>query len=73
MFGRQAGQIVAVQAVDIHGALFYDITFALDSAPQQARTSRIGTESVYEYPQAGDAVLLHLVMGQLTRVEKREI
>jgi hypothetical protein len=67
------GHIVQVNAVDIHGALFFDITYALESAPQQARTSRIGTESVYENPQTGDAVTLHLVMGQLTKVEKREI
>ncbi len=73
MLGRQPGHIVQVNAVDIHGALFFDIMYALDSAPQQARTSRIGTESVYENPQPGDAVTLHLVMGQLTRVEKREI
>jgi hypothetical protein len=73
MFGRQPGHIVQVNAVDIHGALFYDITFALDRAPQQARTSRIGIESVYGNPQAGDAVTLHLVMGQLTKVEKPEI
>jgi hypothetical protein len=72
MFGRQPGHIVGITAVDIHGALFYDITFALESAPQLARTSRIGTESVYENPREGDAVVLHVVMGQLTKVEQRD-
>jgi hypothetical protein len=73
MFGRQPGTHCAGECRRYHGALFFDITYALESAPQQARTSRIGTESVYENPQTGDAVTLHLVMGQLTKVEKREI
>jgi hypothetical protein len=69
--GKQPGQLIDVRAVDIHGALFYDLVFALDSSPTQARSSRIGRESVYDEPQAGDKVLLHLVLGQLTRVEHR--
>lgn len=69
--GKQAGALLEVRAVDLHGALFYDLVFALDSSPTQARSSRIGRESVYADPQAGDKVLLHLVLGQVTRVEKR--
>jgi len=61
-----------VRGVDIHGALFYDLVFALDASPDQARTSRIGRESVYDDPQPGDAVTLHLVLGQVTRLEKRD-
>ncbi|MDF2441209.1 MAG: hypothetical protein JWN98_2193 [Abditibacteriota bacterium] len=68
--GKQPGELLEVRPVDIHGALFYDLVFALQSAPAQARSSRIGRESVYSDPQAGDKVLLHLVLGQLTRVEK---
>lgn len=72
MFGRQPGKLLDVRAVDIHGALFYDLDFALDAAPLQPRTSRIGRESVYPSPQPGDVVTLHLVMGQITKVEKGE-
>jgi hypothetical protein len=71
MLGKQAGTLLDVREVDIHGALFYDVTFALDSAPLRASTSRIGRESVYENPQSGDAVTLHLLMGQITGIEKR--
>lgn len=72
MFGRQPGTVVEIQMVDIHGAKFFDIAYALDAAPNRVLVSRIGTESVYENPQIGDKVLLHLVMNQLTKVEKQD-
>ena len=72
MLGRQSGHLIDITAVDIHGAKFYDLIFTLDSSPEQARSSRIGQESVYENPQLGDAVTLHMVLGQVTRVDKRE-
>ena len=72
MFGRQPGKIVELREVDIHGARFYDVAYALNDSPQRVHVSRVGVESVYENPQTGDAVSLHLVMGQLTKVEKHE-
>ena len=72
MFGRQPGTVVELQMIDIHGAKFYDIAYALDAAPQRVLVSSIGTESVYENPQPGDKVTLHLVMNQLTKVEKQD-
>jgi len=69
--GKQKGKLVQVTAVDIHGSKFYDIVFTLDSGSGGPRASRIGQESVYPNPQPGDDVLLHLVLGQLTKVEKR--
>jgi len=72
MLGRQAGRLLDVREVDIHGAKFYDLIFTLDSSPEHARSSRIGQESVYENPRHGDAVTLHMVLGQVTRVDKRE-
>ena len=71
--GKQPGVLLEVREVEIHGALFYDLVFALDASPSQARSSRIGRESVYDQPQPGDKVLLHLVLGQITRVEKRDL
>ena len=70
MLGRQPGTLLDVRAIDIHGAQFFDLSFALDAAPTQPRTSRIGRESVYPDPKPGDAVTLHLVLGQITKVEK---
>ena len=71
MLGRQPGRLLAVQAIDIHGSKFYDLTFALDAAPEKAHTSRIGQESVYAEPRPDDDVVLHLILGQVTKVEKR--
>ena len=68
--GKQTGKILQIGLVDIHGSRFYDVSFALDNSPDQTRLSRIGTESVYPDPQSGDAAIFHLVLGQLTRVEK---
>ena len=70
--GKQTGKLVGVQLVNIHGARFWDLTFVLDASPGQNRFSRLGTESVYDNPQPGDAVRLSLVLGQLTRVERAE-
>jgi hypothetical protein len=71
MLGRQSGKLLDVHAVLIHGAKFYDLTFALDASPTQARSSRVGAESVYDNPLPGDEVSLHLVLGQVTKVERR--
>lgn len=70
MFGTQPGTLRAVQLVDIHGSRFWDLAYELESAPGQVRQGRVGTESVYDAPQPGDRVLLHLLMGVLTKVEK---
>ena len=72
MLGRQPGTLLDLRAVDIHGSKFYDLVFALDATPDKPQTSRIGQESVYANPQVGDLVTLHLVLGQVTRMEKRE-
>lgn len=72
MLGRQSGHLIDVIEVDIHGAKFYDLIFTLDNSREHARSSRIGQESVYENPHAGDLVTLHMVLGQVTRVEKRD-
>ena len=73
MLGRQPGHLMEVHEVDIHGAKFYDLIFTLDASPEHARSSRIGQESVYENPHSGDAVTLHMVLGQVTKVERRAV
>jgi hypothetical protein len=66
----QRATLLRLQLVDIHGARFYDLTFALESKPDQPQTSRIGTESVYPRPEEGDAIEVALLLGQLTGVKK---
>jgi hypothetical protein len=72
MLGKQNGTLLDVHQIDIHGARFWDITYSLESAPQQALHGRIGTESAYSNPAPGDKVALHQVLGVLTKVEKIE-
>ena len=68
---HQRATLVRVQLVDIHGQLYYDLTFTLDAKPEGTpKTSRIGAESVYPNPQSGDAVEVGLLLGQLTEVRK---
>lgn len=70
MIGKQNGTLLDVRQVDIHGARFWDITYSLESAPQQVQRGRIGTESAYPDPAPGDKVALHQVLGVLTKIEK---
>lgn len=72
MLGKQKGTLLNVQQVDIHGARFWDISYSIESAPQQMQRGRIGTESAYDNPAPGDKVTLHQVLGVLTKIEKLE-
>jgi hypothetical protein len=70
MLGKQKGTLINVQQIDIHGSRFWDVSYALDNAPQQAQRGRIGTESAYDNPAPGDKVVLHQLLGVLTKIEK---
>lgn len=70
MLGKQKGTLITVQRVDIHGAQFWDIGYALESAPDQVQHGRIGVESAYPNPAPGDKALLHRVLGVLTKLEQ---
>lgn len=69
MLGNQKGTLLAVQQIDIHGSRFWDVSYALLNTPDQARQGRIGLESVYDNPRIGDKVILHQVLGVLTKIE----
>lgn len=70
MLGKQTGRLINAQEVDIHGSRFWDITYSLDSAPQQSQRGRIGKESAYDNPTPGDKIALHQLLGVLTKIEK---
>ena len=69
--GKQAATLHAVRLVDIHGTRFYDIEYAHDDAPGALRSARIGTESAYEHPQAGDRVEVSYLMNVVTAIARR--
>ena len=68
----QPGTILAVQQLDLHGSIFYDLTFELDSSPGRARRSRLGAESVQPAPQPGQKALFGLLLDQVTSVVPQE-
>lgn len=69
MSGSREATIDAVQAVDIHGTIFYDITYT-HAGEEGQRRARVGQESVYERPRPGDAVRVSYMMNVVTGVER---
>ena len=72
MLGKQKGTLLDVRQIDIHGSRFWDISYALENAPQQVQQGRIGVESAYDNPAPGDKVTLQQLLGVLTKIEKRD-
>lgn len=69
LFGPRAATLIHVQPVDIHGTRMVDVMYQVDGE-QQARSARLGAEAVYDAPQPGDRVVVHLLMDVVTRVER---
>jgi len=70
MSGSKEAVIEAVQGVDIHGTLFYDLLYRHEGEAQPRR-ARVGAESIYPGPQPGDAVRVSYLMNVATTVERR--
>lgn len=68
LFGPQAGVIVAVQPLDIHGTRMIDVAYRLDGEAD-TRTARLGPEALGGMPRPGDRVVVHLLMNVATRIE----
>lgn len=68
--GTREAVLLSVQRIDIHGTIFYDVTFHHAGETQPIR-ARIGAESVYPNPQPGDQVLVSYVVGVVTNIAPR--
>lgn len=68
--GSRDAVIQAVQAIDVHGTIFYDIAYVHVGEGQQRR-ARIGAESIYPDPRPGDVVRVSYLMNVATSVERR--
>ena len=68
LFGPHAAVVLAVQPVEIHGTRMLDIVYRLDGE-SEARRARLGLESVEAALNAGDRVIVHLLMNVATRIE----
>lgn len=65
--GEHVAVVREVREVDIHGARFLDIAYALEGS-DGVLTCRIGPESVEGGVRPGDRVLMQFVMRQPVRV-----
>lgn len=70
MSGSKDAVLQAVQAVDIHGTLLYDLVYVHVGEDEQRR-ARVGAESIYADPRPGDAVRVSYLMNVATGVERR--
>jgi hypothetical protein len=67
MSGSKAAVLQAVQRVDIHGTLFYDLVYTHEGEAQP-RQVRMGAESVYTDPKPGDKIHVSYLMNVATGV-----
>ena len=69
LFGAHPATVVNVRPIDIHGTRMYDVVYQLDGE-NEPRSARLGIESLYGEPSAGDRVVAHLLMNVATRIEQ---
>lgn len=70
MSGTRDAVVEAVQPVNIHGTMLYDLTYTHVGEGQQRR-ARLGAESVYPEPRPGDPVRVSYLMNVATHFERR--
>ncbi|WP_110515249.1 hypothetical protein [Herpetosiphon llansteffanensis] len=70
--GTRPAVIHSVQAVSLHGSVFYDVMFAHDEQPERLIKARLGSEVMYANPQVGDLVTISYLMNMPTQVSKRD-
>ena len=68
--GSRDAIVQAIQSVNIHGTILYDLVYRhVDEA--QPRQARLGAESVYANPRLGDAVRVSYLMNVATAITLR--
>jgi hypothetical protein len=66
--GPQKAILGGASTFEIHGQKYYDILYELEGG--ERGKARLGPEVIYADPKSGDRVVLHFVMGMVTKVEK---
>ena len=70
-FSRKEAILHELHALQIHGALFYDIVYTYtDQLDPKRESARIGGEMIYPNAQAGDRVFIEKIANLVMRVEK---
>jgi hypothetical protein len=70
MSGSREATIHAIQGVDIHGTIFYDVAYIHSGEEGQPRRARVGEESIYAGARPGDRVNVTYLMNVVTGVER---
>lgn len=68
--GSRDAIVQAIQSVNIHGTILYDIVYR-HGDEAQPRQARLGAESVYTNPRPGDAVRVSYLMNVATAITLR--
>lgn len=69
--GTQIGILKRVQPLSIHGQVSYDVHYVLvDDEQQYPQVARVGAEDVASNVEPGDRIRLHVLLNQVTRVER---
>jgi hypothetical protein len=69
--GIQIGVLTKLQPVSIHGQIFYDVHYVkADDEELIPQVARVGGEDVDAALHPGDRVKLHILLNQVTRVER---
>ncbi|NJN18170.1 MAG: hypothetical protein HC822_18840 [Oscillochloris sp.] len=68
MSGTRDAQIEALQKIDIHGTLMYDVQYRHDGE-SQSRRARLGAESLPANLRPGNRVRVHYLMNVATAIE----
>ncbi len=69
--GTQIGILKKLQPVSIHGQVSYDVHYVLvDDEDEYPQVARVGSEDVAMDLEPGDRVRLHVLLNQVTKVER---
>jgi len=71
MSGTKDATLRAVRLIDIHGTRFYDVEYTHDDLPSQVCAARVGLESAYDDPRAGDQVRVSYLMNVVITLARR--
>jgi hypothetical protein len=69
--GILVGVVTKLQPVSLHGQLFYDVHYVrADDEELLPQMARVGAEDVQSGIHPGDRVKLHILLNQVTKVER---
>jgi hypothetical protein len=70
--GTKAALVKKVQPVSIHGQISLDVYFVDPDEPDgQVSLARVGPEATPRHLEAGDLVILHYMLGVVTKIDKQ--